>query len=71
MRRKVFGFFTSALNLNSFEEEVQFMARVNHKKSDKAKVIVSCWVEMLYGVWLQRNNMKFQGKRLTPEQLRR
>jgi hypothetical protein len=45
----------------NLEDEVQMLVRISKKKTMRAKLFVMLWTEMLYMVWLQRNEKVFRG----------
>lgn len=63
VRDKVFCFIDEDLVRHEFDVEVKFMARLNGRKSDKAKVIIASWVEMIYCILIHRNISKLEGRK--------
>ena len=59
VRKGVFNFLDHTWNVRSWEDEIKFMAKMNRKKTSKAKLIVICWIEMIYVIWMQRNQKLF------------
>ena len=62
VRTRVFRFIDGMLAFRSFEEEIGYMNKLNKKKTDRAKLIVACWTEMIYDIWMQRNNIIFASR---------
>ena len=46
----------------SFEEEIDYMNKLNKKKTDRAKLIVACWTKKIYGIWMQHNYIIFASR---------
>nr|QIA97952.1 hypothetical protein AP_R.00g000480-v1.0.a3 [Amaranthus palmeri] len=59
IRAKIFNFLSWNLNEANFHDEIQCMSKLNKKKTDRAKLIVGLWTEMIYNIWMQRNRKIF------------
>ncbi|CAO2834641.1 unnamed protein product [Amaranthus hypochondriacus] len=59
VRNRLFNFLPRGLDDPNFKTEILQMNKINKKKTDRAKLIVGLWTEMIYCIWMQRNKKVF------------
>lgn len=66
VRKRVFSFLQYDLQHVRFCEELNHMAKLNKKSTDKAKLITCLWTELMYVIWDQKNSKAFGKGLLSP-----
>ena len=69
VRNCLFSFLKYRPESSNFQEEIQKMNKINKKKTDRAKLIVGIWTEMIYSIWMHRNRKIFDNRSCNMKEL--
>ena len=62
VRNRLFNFLKCRPDAANLQEEILKMNKINKKKTDRAKLIVGIWTEMIYSIWMSRNKKIFENR---------